>query len=210
MLTPCVFHSNKRFQSFARFSLTASGEQDSRWKSIPQGSPFHTFSIGWHRGILYTWDQQWLPDSWGRRDRGAKGSFRAGLLPSTPPPSFFHSPCFPPCSVTSCSSPQVTSSPPPSHGPLAFEMLILSRVILSLPSHPFFAVNSLQLFLCPAQIFPPVSGLSHAVLSPTWGRQAWGRGGLPHHSLIPFALKFFVFYFLRYDIHAIKRINLKC
>lgn len=139
MLTPCVFHSNKRFQSFARFSLTASGEQDSHWKSIPQGSPFHTFSVGWHRGILYTWDRQWLPDSWGRRDRGAKGSFRAGLLPSTPPPSFFHPPCFPPCSVTSCSSPQVTSSPPPSHGPLAFEMLILSRVILSLPSHPFFA-----------------------------------------------------------------------
>lgn len=152
---------------------------------------FHTFSIRWHRRIPHTWG----PTAGVEETEETKAASEQAYFPA--PSSFI--------SLFSMLHALWGSAPLHrwSFHPVQPGVLLPSRcwpLVMSFhlsPLIPSLPVNSLQLFLCPAQTFPRVSGLSHPFVFPARGRPGWGRAGLCHHSFIPFVFKIFVFYFLR-------------
>lgn len=139
---------------------------------------------------------------------------RLNLLPKMPAPYFLCCLFFTPCFMASCSSPQFTSlsclslvlSPSLDVSPLVMSFHSLLRLISSCF---FFACkHPSALFLFPAQISPCPSGFSQALFPVSSG----GGERLLHHFLIPlfFLLKIVLFYFVSYNLYAIKLVNLKC
>lgn len=195
---PCILRSQKDNPCWHNAGFTLTRESPAlparsrsvrraygRWAALPQRSPFIPFP---------SMEQRTSSHLGTGRDGGDKGSFRASLLPSSHllrRSVFLASPCAlwgpAPVHRWPLHPVHLVVLSPSRCWPLVVSFH-LSQLIATLP------VNTLQLFLCAAQIFLPVTDLSSSLV-PCTGKTSMGERSLTSSLFYPLSSRFLFFIF---------------